>query len=179
MPEGLALPYTFFAGGDSPDFAAQQNFQTIVTFVNRSLINRGQRVVVKATDETVSSSTTLQADNELTFTTEGNETYIIEYMFVYNSGAVPDFKFQWVETDGTFLITAESWNTTFQFNGLTEASAATFSDGFGSNTPLRGSGIVFAGATGGPFTLNWAQNTSNASNTTVLAGSYLRYHKVT
>lgn len=95
----------------------------------------------------------------------------------YDSGATPDFKAD---------LTVPSGAST---NGVvTESSAGAYTT-FGTNGPIGGliadglgigvdmtilfMGRLTTGNAGGIVQLRWAQNTSNASNTTLHAGSYM------
>ena len=178
MAEGLALPYTFLAGGQNAEFAAQQNFQTIVTFINRRLLASGLTTFVpKAASESVTSSITLQDDDDLSFTTEASAVYAFESILIVSSAsAIPDFQFQWVEADGTWDFRYSVGTATSAINEGTAAAAVSLAAATG--IPLHFVGSIVAGATGGVFKLQWAQNTSDATATVVELGSWLSYRKL-
>lgn len=137
----------------------------------------------KASDESVSSSTTLQDDNDMTFTAANGTYYYFEYVIIYASpvgGGTPDLKIAMGES-GT---TAGVWEAVYPGTNDVGAIAGTLTDqtttiAVGTGTSKRtffGSG-THVGA-GGSFKVRWAQNTSNANNTTLYTGSYFRYRTV-
>jgi len=141
-----------------------------------------QRVVplfaFKVADEIVNNSTTFQDDDELFFTLEANAVYEGNLHVVYNSGTTPDLKWQFTKPSGA---TQTDWS----FLGYSTASALTYGTGGESATAGGLGGKTTADAYGlitttnaGTLRLQWAQNTANASNTTIYAGSYLRCLRV-
>lgn len=142
-------------------------------------------VVVKKIDETKSADTTLAADDELFVTLNTNTNYIIRGVLVIRTGAVPDIKFRFTGPTGPTRVTihAVDYNT-----GGTVASAVMLDAYSAADMVVSGVGApatenqalhLFAqienGTTIGKFNIEWAQNTSNASNTSVYKGSYLEY----
>lgn len=143
-----------------------------------------QKAVRKAADESVTSSTTLQDDNELTFTIAANEIWTYQIWLKIAVGALA--------ADGKYAITVPAGAT--KVDGiLTLDVAATggvgnlnaFGGGGGAfavdntfETNLLINGTVSNGATPGSVTLQWAQNASSATATTVKAGSFLVAHRV-
>lgn len=152
------------------------------------------RVKIKQSDEARQSTTTMTDDSELTVALAAGSTYFFDCMVVIDSGATPDTKLSWVYT-GT--ITSVGFSEGIAACSL--PNAATADDGrsraydvgtggllttptvrlgvAGSNTAnsiggwhLRG---VIVTNSSGNLKLQWAQNTSDPSNTTVHAGSYI------
>jgi len=133
-------------------------------------------LTVKKTSETVNNSTTLQDDDELKFHIDPDETWEIEYGLLIDSGATPDFKASFSVPSGcsiNYAVATQLAGAPAIFYGTT---GAIILDGFGAGTPYFQ--IVRAmfrnGATKGDVVLQWAQNTLNASDTKVLADSYLK-----
>lgn len=140
--------------------------------------------VTKASDESVTSSTVLQDDNELFFSTVAGGVYEFEAILIYASPAgagTPDCK----------VLFAEDATLRGQFGGhaLTTADAAstgqsgtgTGSTAFGLGTAAANRGVKLTGVhTGGGGTLKvqWAQNTSSVNATIMRAGSILRYRRI-
>ena len=134
----------------------------------------------KAAAESVTNSTTLQDDDDLQFTIVANGVYL--FMAVVNATSVsanPDWKYLWVEPDGTFELTAEDWTTSsatiINDTGVNEATAAAnIVVAANATISARFIGVIKAGGTGGTFKLQWSQNTLDATNAiTVEAGSSL------
>lgn len=140
-------------------------------------------VITKTADEDVASSTTLQDDNELKFTTVSNGLYEFELFFWManpGAGSAPDIKFS-VGEDNTFRgyamrLAGNSGTGTSELIAGSVQSNQAFTAQTGT-TPFavwcRGS---FVGG-GGTFKLQWAQNASNVNPTRVYAGSTLKYKR--
>lgn len=135
----------------------------------------GTQYVLKTADETISSSTTLQADDALFFTLEANKSYMVDVFVLMSTGGTEDWKFQFTgPASVTFDGYVHDGNNVRQF---TEASAAI--DTFSVTEGVWHFKVsITNGASAGNFTLTWAQNTSGATNTTVKQGSVLRWAKV-
>ena len=150
-----------------------------------SSIGDGYTTVTKASDESVSGSTTIQNDDELLFTASSGTPYVIEFAIVYASpagGGTPDITID-IGEDGTLrgVVTA-------CYIGSADSSSSSALGSIQGGTPLTAGTattkrIVTArgwhvGA-GGTFRIRWAQYFSSGNATTVYAGSYLRYKAVT
>lgn len=128
----------------------------------------------KVADEIVNNSAAFQDDNELFVSLAANAVYEGWLHVVYNSGTTPDLKWQFTKPSGA---TQNDW----AFLGYSTASALTYGTGGQSATAGGLGGKTVADAWGlitttnaGQLQWQWAQNTANASDTTVYAGSYLR-----
>lgn len=132
---------------------------------------------LKTSDESVNNSTTLQNDDQLALTfPDANTKWGFELYAILNSGTTPDWK-------GAFTVPS---GATMSFSGHITSSGGTGSDLNGPYTQastlalatqgadqiLRLQGLIQIGATTGVVQLQWAQNTANASNTTVKTNSY-------
>lgn len=139
--------------------------------------------VIKASDESVAGTTTVQNDDELFFATVNGAGYEFEFFLWYanpGGGTTPDLKAVLGE-DGTNRGYA-MWNgvsaadavgvLAIRTNQLDTISAGTNT----TNRALWIKGVYFAG--GGTFRLLWAQVTSNVNPTIVRAGSLLRYRRI-
>lgn len=156
---------------------------TSLTRVSRSPIT------IKAADESVASSSTLQDDDHLQQWMGANETWIIEWtLFVESTSTTPDVKsavtipsgaagqFGVIGADnaGTTSVASTRNNATELFGG----SVAIATGSFSGITVLQLFAYVVNGATPGYATLNWAQNTSDLAGVTVMKGSYLSARRV-
>jgi hypothetical protein len=131
---------------------------------------------VKLADEvqnsTVNATATLQPDDELFFSVGANETWTFRFMLQANSNVNPDFK---------FAVTAPTGATCKVSTADHEAAVSVANLGCGVSTGLvTGNttndlyevvGTVTNGANAGTVQLQWAQNTANAANSTIYAGS--------
>ena len=142
-------------------------------------------VAYKTADQSRNTTTVLANDSELSIPIGANEVYAI-FGFIKSSStsATPDFKMGFtVPAGGAFDIG-------YHANNGTLASANTYSlrdSGIAGplipiganiiNTILL-TGTVVNGANAGFLTLQWAQNTSNGTNVTVTAGSFIAATRV-
>ncbi len=135
-------------------------------------------LAIKAADETVNSGSTgstLQNDDDLLFAVGVNEEWLVEVFLLRNTGATPDWKFQW-SVPASCTIDGEctehvggSWGG----EAFSEAAAVAIIDGGGADIPTSMWGIVRVAGTAGNVQLQWAQNTADAGDTKVLRGSML------
>jgi hypothetical protein len=138
--------------------------------------------VRKTFDESVSNSTNLQNDDQLSFPVAAGEAWIFDYWLVVTAQSnAPDIRLAFTVPNGS----------TLRWSGMGPGNAgfdhpvifgSGNSDGFAvTGEPTRDSiwvrGIVTVGGTGGTVRLQWAQNSANFSDTIVEANSYLQASK--
>ena len=155
------------------------------THVRDNFLAMGSHLIVRKTaDESVTSSTVFQADDSLILPVGVSEVWKWELCLLVTAAAAGDIKVQWTfPAGGTFSAVAygvssadvaqiTQWATT-----TTPTGAAFFgSTGFSVNTtatPIAIQGVYTNAGTGGSVTLEWAQQTSNATATVVKANSTL------
>jgi len=140
----------------------------------------------KTADESVNSGTTgttLQDDDHLFLSVAANTRYLVECFFAWTSPVAADFKFTFTTPVGvagmwTALNPTLASAVSAPYTGsLSWGSTGTF-EGFNLDMFARVNGILVVGGTAGTLRLQWAQNTANASNTTVRQYSWLRLIKV-
>jgi hypothetical protein len=145
-----------------------------------SLITELRPVTARKTvDETVNNSATLQNDDELFVAVEASLTYDFEAEIFYNSGTTPDFKFGWTFPAGltmTYSVYAAGGAVFLGYSEIQTSVPVIDGQGAAVAALLKGTVIVFS--TAGTLQLQWAQNTANASNTVVAAGSYIRLRRI-
>jgi len=134
----------------------------------------GSITVVKTLDEPLTTSTTLQDDNELTFNALANEVWTVEFTLQATSNTTADYK---------FAVTAPAGSTCYVGANNIEGAQTKTQKACGVSTGNMSSvnntdnykviATVNVGATAGPITLQWAQNTASGT-TTVHAGSFLK-----
>ena len=142
--------------------------------------------VRKASDELVTSSTTLQPDDNLTFTVIPGETYFFQMSVNATFAAPPSngqFKYSiTAPTGSTCNVSSHGVDSSgggLEMNNVGCGTSANYGGGDGSYNTLI-TGTVVAGAGGGTtVALNWAQITSSATSTRVKAGSMLTVYKIT
>lgn len=138
-------------------------------------------VIAKSADESVTSSTALQDDNDLFFTSVAGGYYIWEAYLIVQGNSAGDCKVAFGE-DSTFrgwwhMVTSSAAGTIG-----TQTLGTRFSDVGTINTDVTNIYVTAIRGTltgnGGTFKLQWAQNTSNGTATTVKQGSILRYKRI-
>lgn len=142
--------------------------------------------IIKPADTQQASTTALVADPDLQFSGLAIGTYTIEGLLLYTGAAIgtADLKAMMSATVGAVSSGPSWWNliapTTGAANALQDV-ATPFGTSFAYGTPgptnnlggqLKASFQVTTANT--TVALSWAQNTSNATATTIKAGSYLR-----
>lgn len=137
--------------------------------------------VVKTTDETIQSSTTLQNDDELQITglVVGDVVDLL-LALVVDSTATADFKFALSMPSSSDISYHLARLTTSGSVAETTAMATQAAIAINAGGVDRPAPIVFLRAviyigTSGSLVLQWAQNSSEASDTTVKAGSIIQY----
>lgn len=133
-------------------------------------------------DVTKISSTTLGNITGLAVAVEANAVYAIEAFVEYNSGVTPDIKFGWtypasatIKWAGWGVPTSGSSRVGSIDTGVTtEAVALPFTGDAGGNPSVRIVGTITTAGTAGTLQATFAQNTSDATNTVVKAGAWLK-----
>lgn len=146
------------------------NIQTQLDALTNSL-----SPTVKSGNETVNNSTTLQADDHLTFTLETSSTYAFELYVLYSSDASADIKFSFTGPAGSAGYFSTHGGTAAYVIGTDINTQAT--SGAASIMAKSFIGAIATGLTGGSLTFEWAQNAAVAVDTTVYAGSWLKVRK--
>lgn len=142
-------------------------------------------VALKAIDETVASGTTLQNDDALFLPLAANATYLVRG-YVFATGAAlgaADIKLTFTAPSGaTFRFTilgySLSSNTTPVITAARSSGNAIHGVDGSSASPLIITAEVTTAASAGNYQLQWAQNSINATGTTVLAASSLEARRI-
>ncbi|KJS60653.1 hypothetical protein [Streptomyces rubellomurinus] len=146
--------------------------------------------ITKTTDESVTNSTVLQADDHLQAAVEAGATYTFELQLFMGAGdSNGDVKFGWDLPAGSTLHFAGTGAHTvaittgtngpvefFAIRNATAASVLGFGISSGANTWVKLEGIVTV-TTAGLLRLMWAQNVATATATRVLAGSWMELRR--
>lgn len=134
--------------------------------------------------DTTRANNTYADDPHLTFQGLANTTYDILIRGVYQAPVTPQIKFQFVFPSGTWTggdwdydPGTDEWQPNPATGSTSQSSPAALVAGLAghatSNFPFRFHGRLALGSSGGTCALQWAQNITNASVTTVRAGSWL------
>ncbi|MFE7947421.1 hypothetical protein [Streptomyces sp. NPDC057426] len=140
-------------------------------------------VVTKTATESVTSSTTLQDDDELFVSVEANATYVVDMMLIHSSATAGDIKIGWsVPAGASFSWTGQGASNTATSSftvadsnmaGRNAAESLEFGGGAGTATRADVSGTLITSATAGALQFQWAQRVSDATATQVRAGTWL------
>jgi hypothetical protein len=170
--------------------------QSLPTGVNRFW---GPIWKVKPSNQTVTNNTTITPDTALFWNVEANATYLVEMMLIFrltaNNTAAIDAKvgfsgpsgFSWTGfgPGPTLAITDAAAEAPTTWRGVIGSAASTLTFGVGGQvtatlipTFIPFQAIVKTSATFGTVTLNWAQNTANATGLILNADSYLRATRI-
>lgn len=138
----------------------------------------------KTANESVTSSTTLQADNDLFFAIAANEVWLWDALLLFDAPVAGDAKIQWDGPAGASAVWGSHGpktgddtsigNIAVKGAGLGTGESLPFGTmGAGVTATVLVKGIVTNGATPGTFELLWSQNTINGTATILKAGSFL------
>lgn len=144
----------------------------------------------KTAAEIVNNSNTPQNDDELTVPVAASTLYKLNGLIIFTSGATPDFRFTWSLPAGA----THSTNTRIYSRSLAAPSqmvdTRTFitgnsgADGLGTTLSSQGQivelfGYILTSVTAGNAVLQWSQNTTNLSDTTVHPNSFIELKRIT
>lgn len=133
----------------------------------------GLPFVTKSVDETINNDAVLHDDLELLFPAQANREYGVLVYYVVDTEAVPDWKYAISIPAGAI---AEKFDGTYSSRVAVASSnwvpALNIPMGAGPSTILV-MGRVLMGGTAGNINMQWAQNVSDAADTTVLRGSIM------
>lgn len=141
----------------------------------------------KTGDKSLTNTSTLEDDNHLLVAVGANATYTFDAFIVYDGATTGDIKVAFTVPAGATLL----WSGVGATTGISSA-AANFSDtvitasgsaiswgarGAGTKTFAIIRGIVRTAGTAGNLTVQWAQDSSDATATTVFTDSWLTARK--
>jgi len=144
--------------------------------------------VRKTADESRSATTTFADDTHLVFAAEANAVYTMQGWIKYFADPTPDIKMQFSVPSG--CLGEWGWLMPGQLTAGTSVNGysirtesndvAQFRTGYGTSdsnhmTPVGG--IFRMSTTAGNIALQWAQNTSSATSTTLFTDSFLVFQR--
>ena len=137
---------------------------------------------LKTASTSRSATTTLASDPDITLSVTANARYIVQGLLLFAADPTADLKIGWTApTNANF-----QWSMIGQSTAATAGSGSVITDGqdltstsFGlggvtSNAKTMTAqlrGYLTVGSTAGTFALQWAQSTSSATATQLLAGT--------
>jgi hypothetical protein len=132
---------------------------------------------VKPSDETVNNSATHQDDDDIAgIALPANTIWAWDFTLCYNSGTTPDIKTKWILAAGG---AGSVWTVQYPSNldatpaGTLNMTSDLVLPGIAADVVTRFTGIFEVVAAITDLKFSWAQNTANASDTKVLAGTNL------
>lgn len=145
------------------------------------------RITHAGGDQIVTNSTTFEASTELTLPVKANASYIFELLLEFTATTTADVKWQLAVPTGTFVRTtletgvpvsntansSEVWIHAIDDNGSTTSGLGT-----GTIVQTQPSGLLIISSTAGDATVEFAQNTAEASDCTLKGGSFIRLTQV-
>lgn len=137
---------------------------------------------IKTSTESVTSSVTLQNDDQLVVALAANSTYFVQMVIRYDGATAGDIQVQFTGPGGATIFGQWVGNP-FSAAGLTDvrvvpliafsAAEAFGCLGAGTDTSLSFQGNVATGGSAGNLQLQWAQGTSNGTATRVFGQSFI------
>ena len=145
-----------------------------------------RRVAWQTGDQIVNNSTTFVSSTFLTLTVAANSSYVYEALLVWDTNSTADFKHQLLVPAGaavrqgtwTPTNTVAATNTTIAVDALDAIGYGGGGVALGTMLTARPVGLIATVGTAGSVTVQFAQGTANASNTTLKTGSWIRLTKV-
>lgn len=140
-------------------------------------------LVRKTADQTVNTSTTLVDCDDLTFAAAEGEKLFIEADIFYNSNTTADLQFKLVAPSGTTGKLSFGGPRT-QFSGVVGGAGygpvnnALSVGGLAADAAFRFTAMLTISSTAGDVKLQFAQSTSDASDTKILADSTFRVRRL-
>lgn len=129
----------------------------------------------KSSDLPRSSTATVADDPDLIVPVRATIAYAVRVVGSVSAGSTtPDFKYAFAGPSGATMTNWQSdslWDSgrTYEVRSAIGTTASIGCDT--TQRPFTATGILVVGATAGNFSLQWAQNTSNATATTLYAGT--------
>ena len=144
------------------------------------------KIVIKQAQETVTSSTTLQDDDELVLTLAADTIYEFEALIILTKATSgPDARMHFLGADGTWTIGVDllvdannTYSAVFGDNENITYQVLSTSSGAGDVTYARCKGTIITGGTGGNFQFRWTANTSTANALRVEPNSFMKVTKI-
>lgn len=137
--------------------------------------------IIKKADESIQSTTTLQDDDELTVAISASTNYFVVVYLFLTSASNADLKYAFSvpssPTDSMKILSGD-WSCITDQNALPITTVQSITT-TGSDVTVQVFGTLINGATAGNLVFQWAQTTSQASDTTVLRGSTMIVYEAT
>lgn len=135
----------------------------------------GADVQTKNSDEVVNNSSTLQNDDDLSFSVSANTVYAFDAFLVFESHGSADIKFDISLPSGDYRLRYSQGGSGGGWAGdFSVTSQWDYATGTGTIRVIHIVGTLNIGGSAGTVNLQWAQKAAHASDTTIYAGSWMR-----
>ena len=136
----------------------------------------------KSGDEAIANDNTYTADADLAVSVVENTNYVIDVAIVWDTDTNPDFKLMFTCPAGCTLVlpvTVAQEGTSVEDHDIYAASTGIAWAALNTNNlSMVGQGTLEVAGVKGTFSVDWAQDTSHADNTTLHEGSYIRLMEI-
>lgn len=136
------------------------------------------------TDQSITSTTTLQNDNTLFVAVATNASYSVRAHLVFDGPASNAANYTFTGPSGSsadltsYVTNATGQSSNGAFGGTSPSVPSVATGGAGANVGADIFGIFVTGGTAGNFTLQWCQNASSGTATRRRAKSYIELRKI-
>jgi hypothetical protein len=137
------------------------------------------RAAYRTTTQSVTSNITPVNDNQLSIQVDASAVYLIDQILNYDGATGGDMQGAWTVPAGATMLSIMSTGLTtaatlYTDDNTSGGGGSTFGGGAlgtGTNAGFRAMWLLTTAGTGGTLQMQWAQNTSSATATRMLAGS--------
>lgn len=159
--------------------AAEATARDVAIAVHAALFGLHNKIVRKSANQTLDqSSTTLQNVTEMLFAVGANEVWLGYLVLKYNSGTTPDLDWAWSVPSGTKGAHYPHYLGESVEGGSFDLTDELRAAGLDGDTWKGICFVVQVGATAGNVQLQAAQGVAHASDTKVLANSFIIAHQL-
>ena len=150
-------------------------------------IDAAVQTAYQSADQTRNNNTTYLSSPDLVLPMLANGVYAFDASILYDTNSTADFKHKALLPSGAVVDRVATWTNTTSgtavdsvvaHDALTSWDYASGGVAGGTIMCARPCGLITVGATPGTLTIQFAQNTANASNTILKRGSWVSLRRV-
>lgn len=142
---------------------------------------------IKTSTESVTSSVTVQNDDQLVVALAANSSYHVQASILYDGATAGDIRIAWTGPSGA-TINGQLTGNPFNNTGFTDCRILPYTAfaaeeqfgalGTGTTSVVFFNGLVAIGSTAGNLQLQWAQGTSSGTATRVFGASFVTARRI-